>query len=138
MVNLSGDYIKHDRTVQTTRIERHRKKEKVTIWIADKQLHIRLHNKKLLTPTVTISDDNRALTIMENAVKDLATNNYQTTIVDNIITIPAKYARCRQRDSKKKVIMVNAVIVDPAYKPTFKSDVDLGTTKLIIDRKHIP
>jgi len=134
----TGEYIKHDRTVHTLRKERNRQKIEVKIWITDAQLHIQYPKSLVLTPVVIVSDDNKALTIMECHTKNHKTESYQPKHVDNVIIIPARYARCRRRSLSKKKIPANVLTLDPAYKPTIKSDVDLGTVKLVLDRKHIP
>jgi hypothetical protein len=131
-------YIKHDRSVHTLRQERDKEAIDVEIWIANKHLHIQYPNKIKLTPTVVISDDNRALTIMECHVEGHKTESYQVKRKGNIIKIPAKYARCRQRAYSKKIVPANLLTLDPAYAPTINKDMDLGTYKLVIDRKYIP
>ena len=137
-MEYAGKYIKHDRTVHTLRVERDRQEMEVEIWIANKHLHIKYPESLELTPTVVISDDNRALTIMECHVENRSTDSHQVKRKGNLIKIPARYARCRQRACKKKKVMANVLTLDPAYPPTIKPDVDLGTIKLVIDRKHIP
>jgi len=137
-MEYTGKYIKHDRTVHTLRVERSRKEEEVEIWIANKHLYIKYPETIKLTSTVVISDDNNALTIMECHVENRDLDSYQVKRKGNLIKIPARYARCRQRAHKKKTIPANVLVLDPAYPPTIKSDVDLGTIKLVIDRKHIP
>lgn len=137
MVNTT-EYIKHDRTVHTLRMERKREEIEIEVWIENKHFHIQYPKSLELTPVVVISDDNRALTIMECHIDNHITDSYQVTREDNLIKIPAKYARCRQRDSNKKKILANVLTLDPAYPPTIIPDIDLGTIKLVIDRKHIP
>ena len=131
-------YIKHNRTVHTVRKERSREEIEVTIWIADKHLHVQYPEDIAFTSTVVISDDDKALTIMACHVTDYKTENYQVKREGNLLKIPAKYARCRQRAYDKVVVPANLLILDPAYTPTIKPNVDLGTLKLVIDRRHFP
>ena len=84
-----------------------------------------------------VSNSYKALALIENYTTH-TTDNYQVAREDNLIKIPAKYARCRQRDHKKVKVPATLLLLDPAYSPTYNPDVDLGAYNLVIDCKHIP